>query len=108
MISVADAIENYFDFAVALDDAYWEASTIQHKDFIYDMQVILQREIGELNKLSIQDHHYPYEPITEEIKSFHVRLNQLKKRIEELIPRQQTSFRLQTMTDLLLKFPLNQ
>ena len=66
--SVADTLREYLSLLEILDDAYWEASTIQHKDLLYDIIGIFHQEVAELNKLSVQDHHYPYEVITEGIR----------------------------------------
>ncbi len=51
-----------------LDDCYWEASTLADKDRIYNLINLIRCEASELNKLSVQDHHYPYEPVTSEIR----------------------------------------
>lgn len=64
--SVADTLREYLSLLELLDDAYWEASSIQHKDMLYDIISIFSQEVAEINKLSIMDHHYPYEVITEE------------------------------------------
>ncbi|WP_231876576.1 MULTISPECIES: hypothetical protein [unclassified Oleiphilus] len=47
-------------------------------------------EIGELNKLSIQDHHYPYEFITEGIRRIVPKVEELEQRLSNLIPRTKT------------------
>ena len=62
--SVADTLREYLSLLELLDDAYWEASSIHHKDMLYDIISIFSQEVAEINKLSIQDHHYPYEVIT--------------------------------------------
>ena len=52
--TVADTLREYQSLLELLDDAYWEASTIQHKDMLYDIISILSQEVAEINKLSIQ------------------------------------------------------
>ena len=55
--SVADTLREYLSLLELLDDAYWEAASIQHKDMLYDIISIFSQEVSEINKLSIQDHH---------------------------------------------------
>ena len=55
-----------------------ESSNIAHKDMIYDIISIFIHELSELNKLSIQDHHYPYEIITEGIRRVRSKLDVLE------------------------------
>ena len=35
--SVADTLREYLSLLELLDDAYWEASSIHHKDMLYDI-----------------------------------------------------------------------
>lgn len=88
--TIADALREFLALSELLDDAYWEASTIQHKDSIYDIISILTKEIAELNKLSIQDHHFPYEIITEGVRRVAPKLERLEDAREEVIQRTQT------------------
>lgn len=88
--SVADTLREYLSLLELLDDAYWEAGTIQHKDMLYDIISIFNQEVAELNKLSIMDHHYPYEVITEGIRRVIPKLQQLEARQDEVIQRTQT------------------
>lgn len=78
------------DFGELLDDAYWEAATISHKDFIYNIISLLSQEIAELNKLSVQDHHYPYEFITEGIRRAVSQVAQLEEEINLIVKRTKT------------------
>ncbi|KZX72611.1 hypothetical protein A3715_37495 [Oleiphilus sp. HI0009] len=88
--SIAHTINEFMSFSELLDDAYWEASSITDKDFIYDIHSMFLLEIGELNKLSIQDHHYPYEFITEGIRRIVPKVEELEQRLSNLIPRTKT------------------
>ena len=88
--TVADTLRDYQSLLELLDDAYWEASTIQHKDMLYDIISILSQEVAEINKLSIQDHHYPYEVITEGIRRVVPKLERLDENREDVIQRTQT------------------
>ena len=93
--SVADTLREYQSLLELLDDAYWEASSIQHKDMFYDIISILSQEVAEMNKLSVTDHHYPYEVITEGIRRVVPKLERLDEQREDLIQRTQplTDFR---------------
>ncbi len=88
--SVADTLREYLSLLELLDDAYWEAGSIRHKDMIYDIISIFSQEVAELNKLSVQDHHYPYEVITEGIRRVIPKLERLDDQREEVIQRTQT------------------
>jgi hypothetical protein len=88
--SIANVMREFMSFSELLDDAYWEAACIEHKDFIYDIGSMFQQEIGELNKLSIQDHHYPYEFITEGIRRIVPKVEEFDNRLATLIPRTKT------------------
>lgn len=88
--SIAHVMNEFMSFSELLDDAYWEASSMEDKDFIYDIASMFSQEIGELNKLSIQDHHYPYEFITEGIRRIVPKVEELDQRLVTLIPRTKT------------------
>lgn len=88
--SVADTLREYLSLLELLDDAYWEAGTIGHKDMIYDIISIFSQEVAELNKLSVMDHHYPYEVITEGIRRVIPKLERLDDLREDVIQRTQT------------------
>ena len=60
--TVADAVRSFESLLQVLDNAYWEASEIAHKDVIYDIISIVHVEINELAKLSVEDHYMAYEP----------------------------------------------
>ena len=88
--SVADTLREYQSLLELLDDAYWEAACIEHKDMLYDIISIFNQEVAELNKLSIQDHHYPYEVITEGIRRIVPKLELLDETREQVVQRTQT------------------
>jgi len=88
--SIAHVLNEFMDFGELLDDAYWEASTIEHKDFIYDIISLFSQETTELNKLSVQDHHYPYEFITEGIRRAASKVAQLELEFHLIVRRTQT------------------
>jgi hypothetical protein len=88
--SVADTLREYLSLLELLDDAYWEAGSIAHKDLLYDIITIFHQEVAELNKLSIQDHHYPYEVITEGVRRVVPQLERLDEQRHDVIQRTQT------------------
>ena len=62
-ISIAQATVLVSDLVDALENVYWEAPSITVKNQSFNMVRILQQEITELTKVSVQDHHYEYETI---------------------------------------------
>lgn len=80
----------FMAFSELLDDAYWEASSIENKDFIYDIISLFSQEMAELNKLSIQDHHYPYEFISEGIRRIVPKVLALEDKQASIIQRTKT------------------
>ncbi|MCP5207786.1 MAG: hypothetical protein H7A01_11320 [Hahellaceae bacterium] len=100
--TIADAIEKFALFNELLDNAYWECSSISNKDFIYNIISVFHHESNELNKLSIQDHHYPYEIITESLHQVNPKLQALKLRCADMILRTRTAIEIQLITDQVL------
>jgi hypothetical protein len=92
--AITNVMNEFLAFQELLDAAYWEASSIEHKDVIYDIISLFSQEIAELNKLSIQDHHYPYEFITEGIRRITPKVTKLENKLPDIIKRTQT------MTDM--------
>lgn len=88
--TVADALREFLALIELLDDAYWEAGTIQHKDAVYDVISIFTTEVSEMNKLSVMDHHFPYEIITEGVRRVVPKLERLDDAREDVIQRTQT------------------
>ncbi len=88
--TIADVIREFMSFIELLDDSYWEASNIDDKDFIYDIISMFSQEIAEINKLSVQDHHFPYEFITEGIRRIVPKVEALDAHLHELVKRTKT------------------
>ncbi|KZY29827.1 MULTISPECIES: hypothetical protein [unclassified Oleiphilus] len=88
--AISNVMNEFLAFHELLDAAYWEASSLEHKDIIYDIISQFSQEIAELNKLSIQDHHYPYEFITEGIRRIPPKLTNLEDQLPTIIKRTQT------------------
>ncbi len=93
-VNIAEASREFLALIEVLDDAYWEASTIENKDSIYDVLSVFQMEIAELNKLSIQDHEYPYEIITEGARQVGRKLHAMREVVDELVERSRTRIQL--------------
>lgn len=98
--TVSDALHVFYELNSALSDAYWETNDINSKDLFFAMKTLLQDELDELHKLSMQDHIYPYEPInpgvvklSDKLRSLHPALGETVyrpttyQRLDELIPR---------------------
>lgn len=76
------------------NQAYWEANSLDRKDFFYDLISALHAELSELGKLSVQDHDLDYEPVTEEFRSLRAKLERLSKAVDEFALRSTTAARL--------------
>ncbi|WP_020409202.1 hypothetical protein [Hahella ganghwensis] len=94
---ISDASSIFLSLLDVLDDAYWEASTIENKDTVYDVLSLFHQEIAELNKLSIQDHHYPYEMITDGIRYVSPKLHALQSSVDHVVERTTTQIRLKQL-----------
>lgn len=88
--TIAQVVSEFMAFGELLDDAYWESNNAEHKDFIYDIISMFSQEIVELNKLSIQDHHYPYEFISEGIRRIEPKVHELETQKSNIIQRTKT------------------
>jgi hypothetical protein len=93
--TITEFLNTLTELEDALDNAYWEANSIMHKDLIYNIISIIRFESSELNKLSVQDHHYPYEPVTAEIRELKERLHFLQNDINHYVLRTSTATHLE-------------
>jgi len=97
--TVSDALHIFYELNSALSDAYWETNDINNKDLFFSMKSMLQDELDELHKLSMQDHIYPYEPInlgvaqlSDKLRAMHPQMASIVyrpktfKRLDDLIP----------------------
>jgi hypothetical protein len=89
--TIATAASYIEDLLAALDDAYWEASTIENKDLIYSIIALLQQERTDSAKLSVQDHNFLYEPITDGSKMLGGKLHYLQNSLNTIVLRGQTA-----------------
>ncbi|ADZ92226.1 hypothetical protein [Marinomonas mediterranea] len=88
--TVADALNVFYELGSALSDAYWETNDIDNKDIFFAMKLMLQEELDELHKLSMQDHIYPYEPINPNVVRLSGKLRTLHKGLDDIVYRPQT------------------
>ena len=91
--NVADALHIFYELNAVFSDAYWETNDIDQKDRFFAMKSILQDELDELHKLSLQDHAYPYEPMNVNLKQLSEKLRTLLPELSKYVFRQQTENR---------------
>lgn len=95
--SIANAARILEELLSGLDQAYWEASSIERKDFFYDIISAVQGELSEVGKLSVQDHHLEYETITQDFRAARAKLSRLRKLLDEYVQRSSTATRLESL-----------
>lgn len=101
-ITVATAVRNLETLLQVLDNAYWEAGEIAHKDVIYDIISTVHMEINELAKLSVEDHYMAYEPITAAFRNSQVKLKVLHNNLQNWVNRSTTVKLLETELPIVL------
>lgn len=89
--TVASATRHIEDLLRVLDNAYWEAGTIERKDAVYAVVSTLHEELAELAKLSVEDHGMLYQPVTPAFRGLKQRLHHLRIIAEEHCTRPSTS-----------------
>lgn len=95
--TIAEAVNTLSELLQTLEDAYWEASTIDRKDRFYDLISAVNRELSELAKLSIQDHHLEYEPVSFEFRRARAKLMDLRKLMDDCVGRASTAAKLEEL-----------
>lgn len=93
--SIAKAVRVLQELLGGLDQAYWEANSIERKDFFYDIISAINVELVELGKLSVQDHDLDYEPVTSEFRNARAKLSRLRKMVDDYVQRASTAVRLE-------------
>jgi hypothetical protein len=106
-ITVANAMRNLEALLQVLDNAYWEAGEIAHKDVIYDIISTVHMEINELAKLSVEDHYMAYEPITTAFRNSQVKIKLLHNNLQNWVTRSTTAKLLESELPVVLSL-LNQ
>jgi hypothetical protein len=89
-ITIAKASLLVSDLVDVLESLYWEAPSMTIKNQCFNVVRILQQEITELTKVSVQDHHYEYETIACPGKKLAADLNRLSVLLEVEVLRTQT------------------
>jgi hypothetical protein len=97
--SIAEAVKVLEELLAGLDEAYWESSSLDSKDFFYDIISATHGELSELAKLSVQDHHLEYESITVEFRAARIKLGKLRKMLDGYVLRTRTANRLEVLID---------
>ena len=95
--TIASAVKLLEETLEVLDDAYWDAAKISHKDAIYDVISTLSAELNELAKLSVEDHYMAYEPISINFRSSAQRLRRLHTKSPQWILRNRTASQMGTL-----------
>lgn len=104
--SIANAVNILEGLAAGLNVAYWEASTIDRKDFFYDIISAVSSELSEIGKLSVLDHDLVYEPITVEFRAARAKLSKLRKSLDEFVLRSSTATRLEALINDAVALPV--
>lgn len=90
-VNISTAVETLSALYDALVSAYWDASDVFQKDTVFDILSEINAELNELNKLSIEDHLMPYEPVTEQLPACSRKFSLLQDHINEWFPRTKTA-----------------
>jgi hypothetical protein len=93
--NISSAIKVLQDLLTGLSQAYWEANSLDRKDFFFDLISALHAELSELGKLSVQDHDLEYEAVTEEFRTVRPKLSRLRKLVDDFALRSTTAARLE-------------
>ncbi|RYY73981.1 MAG: hypothetical protein EOO52_13970 [Gammaproteobacteria bacterium] len=104
--SIAQAVRVLEELSTGLDEAYWEANSIERKDFFYDIISAVRSELSEIGKLSVLDHDLIYEPITVEFRAARVKLSKLSNLLDEFVVRSSTASRLETLIKDAISLPI--
>ncbi|MFC3852628.1 hypothetical protein ACFOSD_07265 [Salinispirillum marinum] len=89
-ITILEATEKLDIFIKMLDDLYWETASMDHKDILHNLSRNLTDELIELHKVSIQDGHFKYEPISEQLRSISPQLGWLADNLSQVARRTRT------------------
>ncbi|BFM11565.1 hypothetical protein R50072_17180 [Simiduia litorea] len=100
---ISDAIVTLEELLGCLDDAYWEASSLEGKDHFYNLINAIHQEMSELNKLSVQDHNLTYEIICSDFRLATTELDSLTAKPHNSVIRSKTAKRLGQAADALSK-----
>lgn len=88
--TVADALHVFYELNSEFSNAYWEMNEINNKDMFFAMKCMLQDELDELHKLSMQDHEYPYEVINPVVLNLSIKLRRVLPKLDTVVFRTET------------------
>lgn len=91
--TITYATETLNEIIYALDDAYWEAGTIEYKDAVYNVQRVFTEELIELHKVSVQDGDYKYEPVNEGLRNLAASIAWMRENLSVVCRRTHTQHR---------------
>lgn len=94
-ITISTAVETLEVLYDALVSAYWDANDVFQKDTIFDILSVINVELNELSKLSIEDHLMHYEPVTVQFPACARKFKLLQGHLDEWFPRTKTAQALQ-------------
>ena len=94
-ITVSEARESLEDLLTSLTSGYWDSNDLLQKDTIFDMITTIYGELNEISKLSVNDYHMGYEPITANFPACLRKFKHLQQHIDDWFPRTETAESLQ-------------
>ena len=90
-ITVSSAREILEELQRALTAAYWDSNELFQKDTLFDVISIINGEVNEISKLSVNDYNMGYEPITQEFPACSRKFKKLQQNIDDWFPRTETA-----------------
>jgi hypothetical protein len=85
--TISQALEELAEVLPLLDDAYWACDGVEHKNLLHNLIWMLSTEMMELQKVSVQDGHFKYEPVTENLHRILPQLQMLREKLNIIILR---------------------
>lgn len=96
-ISISQAMVFIEELLAVLEDVYWECHSMDMKNQCFNAVRLLQVELTELTKVSVQDHHYEYEIIAYQDNTVLDTLNSLDKLLQDTVLRTRTEANLRPL-----------
>jgi len=96
-ISIAQATGFIEDLLSVVEDVYWECTALDTKNLCFNTVRLLQTELTELTKVSVQDHHYEYEVISYQDNTVIDTLSQLEHTLNDSVLRTSTEANLKPL-----------
>lgn len=85
--TIGQALEDLAEVLPLLEDAYWVCDGIEHKNLLHNLIWMLANEMMELQKVSVQDGHFKYEPVTENLNRILPQLQLVREKVHTIILR---------------------